>query len=201
MLRVSSDHFIISRTEFSGVVEDPFSVLSALVPDPFTTPLVTPLFPPPSHDPLQINFPLPINIPPPESPQATPPPPSQPTGSTKPKYNHWTITRPAPHRGKAKETAEERPATPEWRKPRPLHAADYGLFPSFATELSREGTREALATQERLFEAIYTNLENASRTKASTDQATNAQSWLQEVVYGGFNGLAYMRSVAEFVTQ
>jgi len=58
-----------------------------------------------------------------------------------------------------------------------------------------------LATQERLFGAIYSNLENASRTKASTDQATNAQSWLQEVVYGGVDGLAYMRSVAEFVAQ
>jgi len=30
---------------------------------------------------------------------------------------------------------------------------------------------------------------------------THAQSWLQEVVHGGFDKLAYMRSVAELVAQ
>jgi len=44
-------------------------------------------------------------------------------------------------------------------------------------------------------------LENTSHTEASTDQVTHAQSWLQEVVHGGFDKLAYMRSVAELVAQ
>ena len=214
-------------------MEDPFSVLSALVPDPpCATPLVTPLFPPPpsqQDSSQQIVLPLPINVPTltqiPTTPAATTPaaPVSQPTpaessnSGSKSKYRHWTITRPTPQRGKAKDsTVEERPPTPEWRKPRPLHTADYGLFPSLAvtSPSSPGGKPEALATQERLSEALYASLENpavavgssesssSSATainKRPTATATVAQSWLREIVYGGWDGLAYMRSVAEFV--
>jgi bromodomain-containing protein 7/9 len=181
-------------------VEDPFSVLSALVPDLPGAPLVTPIFPPPPQEPSQITLPLPINAPPPQSPPATPAPGSQPNESTKSKYDHWTITRPTSQRGKAKDPVEERPPTPEWRKPRPLHTADFGLFPSLAINVSPEGTPEILVTQERLFEALHTSLGNAVRSQTDINQATAAQSWLQEVVYGGFDGLAYMRSIAEFIT-
>jgi bromodomain-containing protein 7 len=211
-------------------VEDPFSVLSALVPDPpCAAPLVTPLFPPPpsqQDSSQQITLPLPINVPPPtEIPttSATTPaaPVSQPTptessSGNKSKYRHWTIARPTPQRGKAKDpTVEERPPTPEWRKPRPLHTADYGLFPSLATTgpSSPGGKPEALATQERLSGALYASLENppvaigsseafssSATNKRPTATATIAQSWLREVVYGGWDGLAYTRSVAEFVT-
>jgi len=42
MLRVSSGHLIIPHTEFSGVVKDPFTVLSALAsPKPRASLLVT----------------------------------------------------------------------------------------------------------------------------------------------------------------
>ena len=210
-------------------MEDPFSLLSALVPDsPCAAPLVTPLFPPPPSEQdssQQINLPLPINVPTLieiSTPATTPAAPvSQPTpteSGNKSKYRHWTITRPTPQRGKAKDlTVEERPPTPEWRKPRPLHTADYGLFPSFATTSpsSPGGKPEALATQERLFGGLYASLENpavaigssgvssSSTTtinKRPTATATVAQSWLREVVYGGWDGLAYTRSVAEFVT-
>ena len=212
-------------------MEDPFSVLSALVPDPpCAAPLVTPLFPPPppSQDssqqiilPLPINVPAPTEIPTTPAPATTPAAPvSQPTPteSNKSKYRHWTITRPTPQRGRAKDPAvEERPPTPEWRKPRPLHTADYGLFPSLAITgpSSPGGKPEALATQERLSEALYASLENptvavgpseafsscstTTINKRPTATATVAQSWLREVVYGGWDGLAYTRSVAEFV--
>lgn len=180
-------------------MEDPFSVLSALVPELSGAPLVTPLFPSPSQDPSQVALPLPINVSSPESPQAAPAPESQSNESNKSKYHYWTITRPTSQRGKAKDPVEERPPTPEWRKPRPLHTADFGLFPSLATSLSPGGTPEVLATQERLFEALHTSLESAVHSQTETNQATAAQSWLQEVVYGGFDGLAYMRSIAEFV--
>jgi bromodomain-containing protein 7/9 len=205
-------------------VEDPFSVLSALVPDPScAAPLVTPLFPPPpsqQDSSQQITLPLPINVPAPTKipTAATTPaaPVSQPTPteSSKPKYHHWTITRPAPQRGRAKDpTIEERPPTPEWRKPRPLHTADYGLFPSLAiTDPSSPGGKiEVLATQERLFGALYASLENPAAVRPETSSfssnnqpamatATVAQSWLREIVYGGWDGLAYLRSVADFVT-
>ena len=70
---------------------------------------------------------------------------------------------------------------------------------------------EVLATQERLFGALYASLENpaavrpesspsSSNNEGATATATVAQSWLREIVYGGWDGLAYMRSVAEFVT-
>ena len=72
-------------------------------------------------------------------------------------------------------------------------------------------------TQERLSEALYASLENpavvvgSSETSSPSTTATAinkrptataavAQSWLREVVYGGWDGLAYTRSVAEFVT-
>ena len=207
-------------------MEDPFSVLSALVPDPAcVVPLVTPLFPPPSSQPdssQQITLPLPINVPLPTQIPTTPAttttittpaaPVSQPTttdGSNKSKYRHWTITRPTTQRGKAKDpVVEERPPTPEWRKPRPLHTADYGLFPSLAvtSPSSPGGKPEALATQERLSDALYASLENPvvpleiTINKQPTTTATDAQSWLREVVYGGWDGLAYTRSIAEFVT-
>jgi bromodomain-containing protein 7 len=181
-------------------VEDPFSVLSALVPDSLCAPLVTPLFPPPTREPSQIHVPLPIHISPPEVPREPPEPVPQPTGGTK--YRHWTILRSAPPRGKAKETAEERPPTPEWRKPRPLDATDFGVFPVFATNssLGGSGATEVLGTQERLFDVLHTKLESALCSETSVDRAIAAQSWLREVVFGGFDGLAYVRSVAEFLT-
>lgn len=192
-----SHHLICAK--FGGAVEDPFSILSALVPEAFGAPLITPLFPSPSQDPSQIDLPLPINVAPPKSPVAPAPVP-QATESNKSKYQYWTVTRSTSQRGKAKDPVEERPPTPEWRKPRPLHTADFGLFPLLATSLSPEGTTEALATQERLFEALHTGLESAVHSQTDTNSAMGAQSWLQEVVYGGFDGLAYLRSIAEFVT-
>lgn len=191
-------HLICAK--FGGAVEDPFSILSALVPEASGAPLITPLFPSPPQDPLQIDLPPPINVPPPKSPPVVSAPVPQPSESNKSKYRYWTVTRPTSQRGKAKDPVEERPPTPEWRKPRPLHTADFGLFPLLATSLSPEGTTEALATQERLFEALHTGLESAARSQTDTNPATSAQSWLQEVVYGGFDGLAYLRSIAEFVT-
>jgi bromodomain-containing protein 7 len=188
----------LTCTKFSVAVEDPFSILSALVPDPLCAPLLTPLSAPPARDSPQIDLPLPINVPPPKSLPAPPAPAPQPAGSTK--YRHWTIIRSAPPRGKVKETAEERPPSPEWRKPRPLHTSDFGLFPVLATSPSLGGATEVLGTQEQLFEALYTTLENATPSETSVDRAVAAQNWLREVVFGGFDGLAYMRSVAEFVT-
>ncbi|KAH9017886.1 hypothetical protein EDB84DRAFT_1520625 [Lactarius hengduanensis] len=176
-------------------MEDPFSVLSALVPDPPSSPLLTPLFFPPAHDYSQINLPLPTGAP---SPKDAPVAPEPPVGGSKSKYRHWTITRPAPQRAKAKEAAEERPPTFDSRKPRPLHTTDFGLFPAIATNLSSGGV---IGTEEELLAALHTSLESAARSENSADQEATAQSWLREVVYGGFDGLAYMRSVAEFVAR
>jgi bromodomain-containing protein 7/9 len=57
-----------------------------------------------------------------------------------------------------------------------------------------------MGTEEELLAALHTNLESLARTEYPANEAAIAQSWLREVVYGGFDGLAYMRSVAEFVS-
>ncbi|KAI9449584.1 hypothetical protein BJY52DRAFT_1359855 [Lactarius psammicola] len=108
------------------------------------------------------------------------------------KVSPLDITRPAPQRSKAKEAAEEHSSVLDSRKPRLLHTTDFGLFPTIATKLSSGGV---MGTEEELFAALRTSLESAAR---SEDSAHQAQSWLREVVYGGIDGLAYVRSVAEF---
>ncbi|KAI0263548.1 hypothetical protein BC834DRAFT_971243 [Gloeopeniophorella convolvens] len=180
-------------------MEDPFSVLSALVPDPFSVPTFTPLFSPPAQDSNAV-LPSPICVPAPKDPPLVPVAVEPQSESGKPKYRHWTVSRIAPLRGKAKETAEEPPPAPAWRTPRPLHTDDLGLFPTLTTGRSADGKHEAFGTQERLFEALRTSLESAARSEDTDNQAKTAQSWLREVVYGGFDGLAYARSVAEFVS-
>lgn len=172
-------------------MEDPFSVLSAIVPDPPFSPLLTPLV----QDSSQINPPLPTGAPSPKDASSAAEPL---VGGTKSKYRHWTITRPAPQRTKAKEVAEERPSPLASKKPRPLHTTDFGLFPTIVTQLSLS-SGAAIGTEEELLGALRTSLESAARSEHSADETTIAQSWLREVVYGGFDGLAYMRSVAEFV--
>lgn len=172
-------------------MEDPFSLLSAIVPDPPFSPLLTPLI----QDSSQVHPHLPIGAPSPKDPPVA----AEPLGAgTKSKYRHWAITRPAPQRAKAKEVAEERPSPLDTQKPRPLHSTDFGLFPTIAAKLASGGA--AMGTEEELLAALHTNLESLARTEHSTNEAAIAQSWLREVVYGGFDGLAYMRSVAEFVS-
>jgi len=95
-------------------VEDPFGVLSALVPDPPCS-LLTPLIFPPTRDSLQIISAGELS---PKDPSVASEPPVVGSIST---YRHWTITRPAAQRGKAKEAAEERPSALDSRKPRALH--------------------------------------------------------------------------------
>ena len=177
-------------TDLGDAVEDPFSVLSAIVPDPPFSPLLTPLI----QDSSQINPPLPTSAPLPKDPSIAAEPPG---AGAKSKYRHWTITRPAPQRAKAKEAGEEHPSPLDPKKPQSLHTTDFGLFPTIAAELSSGGV---MGTEEELLAALHTSLESAAHSVNSANQATDAQSWLREVVYGGFDGLAYMRSVAEFVT-
>lgn len=173
-------------------MEDPFSVLSAIVPDPPFSPLLTPLI----QDSSQINPSLPTGAPLPKDPPSAAEPL---VGGTKSKYRHWTITRPAPQRAKAKEVAEERPSPLDSKKPRSVHTTDFGLFPTIAANLSLF-SGATMGTEEELLATLHTSLESAARSEHSADDAAIAQSWLREVVYGGFDGLAYMRSVAEFVT-
>ncbi|KAI9060785.1 hypothetical protein FKP32DRAFT_1595107 [Trametes sanguinea] len=205
-------------------MEDPFSVLSVFVPDPPSRPQLEPLFPslPPS-DPSKPALPAPVNIIPAEDvpkPASLAPSTSAPklSGRTKPtKRRHWTVVRNASTRGRAKDAMDEEP-TPAWKTPREPLAADFGTFavlPSILAEERRVGDMGSeLGSEEKLFDAVRQSVEipvaSSSRSvevKMEADEdtywegkAAESEAYIRDVVYGGVDGLAYVRSLAEFLT-
>ncbi|KAJ6632200.1 hypothetical protein B0H10DRAFT_1865520 [Mycena sp. CBHHK59/15] len=204
-------------------VEDPFSYLSALVPDPPMRPQLLPIYPPPpsaqpSRDisatpaPSAQTYPLPTLLP----PSHTPPTISTPATTTK----HWYIARNgAPRKPKdelALEDADEAPA-------RDAHALDFGAFAVLAGELAEEMRRRGMALPEgledadvRVRAAVRESVDLGAESGAadgegdgilgettndywSTAHALEAEGYVRDVVYGGVDGLAYVRSLAEFV--
>ncbi|THU95386.1 hypothetical protein K435DRAFT_798178 [Dendrothele bispora CBS 962.96] len=197
-------------------MEDPFSLLSALVPDSLARPLLTPLYPPisrpstqrqPSYDPSASQTPQ-------------PPPSSPASGSTNAKTRHWTITRNASSR-KMKDREDDRDDSgelPEWKVPREAHALDFGSFALLAGELAEEMQRRGLSgdDEETCLNILKDTLDceivakQLSYKDRSADfvsetsyfnsvRAAEAEDYVRDVVYGGVDGLAYARSIAEFV--
>lgn len=187
------------------VVEDPFTVLSFFVPDPPSRPLLAPLYP--SEPPL----PAPVSIPPIQEPPliATLAPQKQPQ-RPKAKRRHWTITRNALSRARAKDKDEEEPP-PLWTMEREPAATDFGTFANLPSLLAGKGGKP-VPSETQLFEALRATVEGQSHPPpasgiASDDetvywngQAAQANAYLMDVVYGGADGLAYVRSLAEFLT-
>ncbi|KAG6842713.1 hypothetical protein H0H93_003705, partial [Arthromyces matolae] len=119
-------------------MEDPFSVLSALVPDPEIRPHLTQLHPPlftapPQYDPSSSSS----STPRPTTPyfasinlhyQRPEPQFSTPTVYSG-KRRHWTIVR-NPTRSKQKDREEEAetPEVPAWQTPREIQITDYGSY-------------------------------------------------------------------------
>jgi bromodomain-containing protein 7 len=92
---------------------------------------------------------------------------------------------------------------PAWQAPREAHAVDFGAYAG----LSGEVEMEELGTEEDFLEAIREDVnESMDNDELSQDEvwsakcAAGAQSYLWDVVYGGVDGLAYIRSLAEFVS-
>ncbi|KAH9917523.1 uncharacterized protein B0H18DRAFT_958357 [Fomitopsis serialis] len=214
-------------------LEDPFSVLQVLVPDPPARPLLTPLYPPaPSAEqPTQPNQPSTSTLPPFPTPVTVPTSPAAPepsipslnassTPTKKRKRRHWTIVRNAPSR-RAKEREDEDEEEPPWKAPRIPSASDYGSFAELQNILATEGAAanvNDLGSERRLLEAIRTSVEGASaRNKgkdvdrgqsSAADDDDNAywrthgdpaHEYIRDVVYGGVDGYAYARSIAQFV--
>ena len=204
-------------------MEDPFSILSVLVSESDPRPQLTPLYPPSTPpDPSHLPLPAPIHVlvpderPPAQQPVPAPVPAPKPGA---PKYRYWTVSRNASARAKPKDKEDEDPpAPPAPAAPREAHAADYGAFATLEGRLAREtGAGGAgLRSQQELFDALRASIASGTagaRAPASTaDQlalngadywtagrAGEAQEYLREVVFGGADGLAYVRSVAEFV--
>ncbi|CDO72033.1 hypothetical protein BN946_scf184943.g68 [Trametes cinnabarina] len=207
-----------------SAMEDPFSVLSFFVPDPPSRPQLDPLFPTllPS-DPSRPSLPAPVNI----LPSDDVPRPtylsvstsaSKQKGRTKSKKRrHWTIVRNASTRGRAKDVVDDEPI-PAWKTPREPLAADFGTFallPSLLAEERRVSDLGAeLGSEEKLFDAVRQSVElpvagpsRSAEVKMETDsdsywegKTAEAEAYIRDVVYGGVDGFAYVRSLAEFLT-
>ncbi|RXW23759.1 hypothetical protein EST38_g2080 [Candolleomyces aberdarensis] len=194
-------------------MEDPFSVLCNLVPDspsrPALAPLYPPLFSPPQETGIQPSISTSsIDGKTPQSQSSTYPAAiSVPLDYTLPeissgtKFRHWTISRNVNPRQKAKDKDDEPETTesPPWQVPRELHAADFGSFSLLAGALADEMRRRGMTPctvqdgqeQEIHFDWIRDDIE--------ASQAEQPESYVHDMVYGGVDGLAYVRSLAEFM--
>lgn len=187
-------------------VEDPFSILSILVPEPLTRPQLTPVYP--SQTPTASSdptFPTPVNIP-------TPPYPAPPTGKTA-KRKYWSVNRYNPQRVYKNKDKEEEDATPPWQVPRDAHALDFGPYAELVGALAEESrTRDigtSLGSEKSVFDAIRQSADDHAAMDVdkpgqdgywNNKAAADAQGHIRDVVYGGLDGLAYVRSLAEFVS-
>ncbi|KAJ2925847.1 hypothetical protein H1R20_g11247, partial [Candolleomyces eurysporus] len=194
-------------------MEDPFSVLCNLVPDspsrPALAPLYPPLFSPPQDTGIQPSISTSsIDGKPPQSqPSTYPAATSVPLDYTLPeissgtKFRHWTISRNVNPRQKAKDKDDEPETTesPPWQVPREAHAADFGSFSLLAGALADEMKRRGMTPctvqdgqeQDIHFDWIRDDIE--------ASQAERPESYVHDMVYGGVDGLAYVRSLAEFM--
>ncbi|KAG6829934.1 hypothetical protein H0H87_009728 [Tephrocybe sp. NHM501043] len=210
-------------------MEDPFSVLSALVPEPQTRPYLTPLQPP--------IFTTPAPYEPPASRPQSQPPRALPPYSTsinvpfdRPAFDlplvprrHWAIIRnPTRSKQKDREDETEQPEPPAWQTPREMQVTDCGSYAALAGALEeklrqrrilgKEGEEEEKILQtvrETLdCEASPANVPGPKKDVSgflvgsywSTQRAATAEEYIRDVVYGGVDGLAYVRSLAEFVS-
>ena len=97
---------------------------------------------------------------------------------------------------------DDEDATPTWRTPREPCASDFGSFATLMNGLARErGVRDIgaeLGSEGKLFDAIRDNVERMD-WQEDWVQASEAKAYLRDIVYGGVDGLAYIRSLAQFV--
>ncbi|KAF5389382.1 hypothetical protein D9757_004243 [Collybiopsis confluens] len=206
-------------------LEEPFSIFAGLVPTPPTRPALTPIYAPiilTSQS--QSDIPSQSNISQSQSPQPITPfpvPTTIPLTHTvhypnPPKGRQWHVSRNANYRkGKDREDENEG-LSYNWKMPREPHAIDFGSFALLAGELAEEMKRRGMSGDEeqRTTEIIRENLDcaplqplsNKSPPSSSigtsywsAEKAAEAEDYIRDVVYGGIDGLAYVRSLAEFV--
>ncbi|EKM51004.1 uncharacterized protein PHACADRAFT_262946 [Phanerochaete carnosa HHB-10118-sp] len=193
-------------------MEDPFSVLSVFLPEPPSKPLLTSLYP--SSDPY---FPSPSTLPR-NRPQPQPPLHTVDKSGTKSRRRYWSIVRSAPaRRGKDRE-GEGEEELPSWKAPREPHSTDYGTFATLAGTLAQEyrvqNVGTDLGSEAQLFGALRHSIDQglswrdpswANDDLDLTEQGywarrgRAAEDYIRDVVYGGVDGLAYVRSLADFV--
>lgn len=129
---------------------------------------------------------------------------------------HWNIVRSAPARRKETAADEDQPA---WQTPREHHSTDYGalsvLQERLAQEFGLQNVGQDLGSEIQLFPAIRRTIDRGitwnDPSLASDDldltesgfwtrRARQAEDYVKDMIYGGIDGLAYVRSLAEFVS-
>lgn len=193
------------------VVEDPFTILSALVPDPLIRPQMSLLWPPPppiqpteSRATSATPAPQPVAGPSSLGSVALPPKPEPHIPPVPPDKKHWVVQTNYSSRGFKKEEPERVPE----RLERPVHAVDWGSFALLSAELSEELRRRGLTDNDGI-DIVRESLdpEDNSRKRKRDDghkywnlgRAAQGEDYLRDVVYGSVDGYAYVRSLAEFV--
>ena len=177
-------------------VEDPFSLFSGLVDVHQPKLILNPLHPEPFSD-NSVTVPSPVNISLKRNlPQAAPELTATPT-----KRRHWTINRHS-GRGRAKDGDED--DTPTSLPQREHTTTDYGSLSTLMADLARQPTMQNVNDQSKLFDLLRNSVDGRDSSSAtSTDPteaaALNAQDYIWSLVYGGVDGLAYIRSLAEFI--
>ncbi|KAF9488029.1 hypothetical protein BDN71DRAFT_1457773 [Pleurotus eryngii] len=203
-------------------MEDPFTVLSALVPDQPSRPQLTPLYSPVSN---QINtqpvYPAPTAL----SFDCTDSLPSVDQSALK--FKHWHITRSGQGRNRLKEKDDADDGAsdgPAWQLPREPHTLDFGSLAILSSELSNElakrgspGTSDPRPEEVIVLDEIRNALTSYSTMSTEPSPLSpvpnawahnywadghmrEAEEYIWHLVYGGVDGLAYVNSLAEFVT-
>ncbi|KZT05807.1 uncharacterized protein LAESUDRAFT_813318 [Laetiporus sulphureus 93-53] len=128
---------------------------------------------------------------------------------------HWTIIRNAPARSRARERDNEGESSPG-REP---VAVDFGVYATLMGELAKQRQVKDVAkefdSEEKVCEAIRESIEASTIEGYTRDvqmgggegaeeeywrgKGAEAEEYLRDVVYGGVDGLAYVRSLTEFV--
>lgn len=177
-------------------VEDPFLLFSALVDANPSKLILNPLHPEPFSE-NTVTIPSPVNISlRSDLTQATPEPTAAPT-----KRRHWTINR---HSGRARakdgDDEDARISLP----PREHATTDYGSMSTLMADLAAQAATRDISDQQKLFDLLRNSVDgrdvsSAPDTVPTEAAALNAQDYIWSLVYGGVDGLAYIRSLAEFV--
>ncbi|KAL0948549.1 hypothetical protein HGRIS_011109 [Hohenbuehelia grisea] len=209
-------------------LEDPFNFLSALAPEPLSRPTLIPLHPSLISQPdnQMPTYPTPITLPVNYAPL---PITSIPDPTTSSKYKFWSVSRGAQRtRLKEKDDGLPDEAVidvPAWQMPRDTHSLDFGSFATLSAAISQElqsrqerASERPESTEEQIvLDRIRAGLTDGSLPSLETSQpssaepksakrgywtsqrATEAEEYITDLVYGGVDGLAYVRSLAEFV--
>ncbi|KAH8105106.1 hypothetical protein BXZ70DRAFT_1061731 [Cristinia sonorae] len=194
-------------------MEDPFTILSILVPEPRNKPLLHALYPSSAFNNTFLPpFPIPVQHAPHLFKSQSRPYPRK--ASSKSRRKHWTITRMSSSR-RAREANDDDPQERS-QMAREHHHVDYGSFSMLVNQLAEESQGRLapsdLVAAETLLQAIRGTVEKTLpdhslivQPKSSTEEAYwkqkagAAEDYVRDVVYGGVEGLAYVRSVAAFV--